>query len=158
MLYYPRLSLQSNSQQNRTLSPDAEPGYHYTLFIWNALSVLNVESIVWQYIADPPVEKLNEHLKERHIIVDAILLALQNAFEPLTINEAALKTGYSRKTCETTLYELAKVCGAVRHAWLRGNKKLDVDSLTRFPSVQRWLSELKAGPGRKLHFTLSMIL
>ena len=105
--------------------------------------------VVWQLVKEPDLSALAGDLKRRHLIVEAAISALRKAPEPMTTDQLVVVTGYSKKSLETTLYTLAKQHQAVRHAWLRRNRKIDIEGLERFQSVQKWLSSLKPGPSRK---------
>jgi hypothetical protein len=84
-------------------------------------------------------------LKPRRLMIEAVLSLLEKSSGPLSVQEIIAKTQYSKGSIVTTLYMLQKITGSVKLVSHDDQKTKDVDSVYRYPSVNKWLSELKKG-------------
>lgn len=80
---------------------------------------------------------------------DAVLTVLKASDGPLDLGEISRQAGYSVSGVRSMLYLLQKHTGAVRLVALDDRRRVNLDGLSQYESVRRWLRNLREGPGRR---------
>ena len=77
-------------------------------------------------------------------MIESILSTLEKS-TALSLEDIIQKTNYSKGSVNATLYLLQRIAGSVKLVEHVNRKKKGVDSVLKYPSVKKWLSELKEG-------------
>jgi biotin operon repressor len=102
---------------------------------------------VWQFVKRPDYPK--EGSVKSKAVLDNLVGLLEENGKPVGLEELRQLTGYSRDTVRPTLYHLQKHYQAVKLVEVRGRKVVDLDAVMKFPSVRKWISELKPGDSQR---------
>src|SRR5579864_1342015 len=98
---------------------------------------------IWELVKQPTNLDF-PGLKNRRLMVQEVLSVFEKS-SPLRSEEIVQKTHYSKSSINTTLYLMQKFTGSVKILEHDPRKTKDVDSILKYPSVKKWLSELKKG-------------